>query len=99
MRKFSIRRHCCGIDSARGTFSQDGQIRKENFWQTTAAWRALVKDGKIALWQVFTDNKPIREIIEGLSTIHPEYWPLALSLTPFIGSPCPLANLWATLGS
>jgi ketosteroid isomerase-like protein len=49
--------------SARGTFSSDGQIRKENFWETTAAWRASVKDGKIALWQVFTDNEPIREIM------------------------------------
>jgi ketosteroid isomerase-like protein len=49
--------------SARGTFSMDGQVRKENFWQTTAAWRALVKDGKISLWQVFTDNEPIREIM------------------------------------
>jgi len=49
--------------SARGTFSPDGQIRKENFWQTTAAWRALVKEGKIALWQVFTDNEPIRTVM------------------------------------
>jgi ketosteroid isomerase-like protein len=49
--------------SARGTFSPDGQNRKENFWEATAAWRALVKDGKIALWQVFADNEPIREIM------------------------------------
>lgn len=49
--------------SARGTFSSDGQIRKENSWETTSAWRASVKDGNIALWQVFTDNEPIREII------------------------------------
>ena len=53
--------------SARGTFSQDGQIRKENFWTTTAAWRALVRDGKIALWQVFTDNEPIRAIMRRTS--------------------------------
>ena len=49
--------------SAWGTFSPDGQIRTENFWRTTAAWRALVKDGKIALWQVFADNEPIRAIM------------------------------------
>ncbi len=48
---------------ARGTFSQDGQIRKENFWETPAAWRALVSNGKIALWQVFADNEPIRAIM------------------------------------
>ncbi|MGB2603590.1 MAG: nuclear transport factor 2 family protein [Candidatus Sulfotelmatobacter sp.] len=49
--------------SARGTFSQDGQLRKENFWTTPAAWRAVVRDGKIASWQVFTDNEPIRAIM------------------------------------
>jgi ketosteroid isomerase-like protein len=49
--------------SARGTFSPDGQIRKENFWETPAAWRARVKDGKIALWQVYADNEPIRAIM------------------------------------
>lgn len=49
--------------SAWGTFSPDGRIRTENFWKTTAAWRALVKDGKIALWQIFADNEPIRAIM------------------------------------
>lgn len=48
--------------SAQGTFSQDGEIRKESYWKTPAAWRAVVKDGKIALWQVFADNEPIRAI-------------------------------------
>ena len=49
--------------SARGTFSEDGKIRKENFWTTNAAWRAVVKDGKITQWQVFTDNEPIRAVM------------------------------------
>jgi ketosteroid isomerase-like protein len=49
--------------SAEGTFSKDGKLRKEDFWKTPAAWRAVVKDGKIALWQVFTDNEPIRAIM------------------------------------
>jgi hypothetical protein len=49
--------------SARGTFSQDGQMKKENFWKTPAAWRASLKDGKIALWQVFADNELIRSIM------------------------------------
>lgn len=49
--------------SACGTFSRDGEIRKENFWKTTAAWRAIVRDEKIALWQVFADNEPIRAIM------------------------------------
>jgi ketosteroid isomerase-like protein len=54
--------------SARGTFSRDGEMRKENFWETTAAWRALVKDGKIALWQVYADNEPIRAVMRKQQT-------------------------------
>jgi ketosteroid isomerase-like protein len=49
--------------SAQGTFSKDGKLRKEDFWKTPAAWRAVVKDGKIALWQVFADNEPIRAVM------------------------------------
>ena len=48
---------------AHGTFSKDEQIKKENFWKTPAAWRAVVKNGKIAVWQVYADNEPIREIM------------------------------------
>jgi ketosteroid isomerase-like protein len=49
--------------SAQGTFSKDGKRRKEDFWKTPAAWRAVVKGGKIAQWQVFADNEPIRAIM------------------------------------
>ena|SRR5579862_3293190 len=45
--------------SAQGTLSHDGRLSKENFWKTSAAWRAVVKDGKIAVWQVYADNEPI----------------------------------------
>jgi ketosteroid isomerase-like protein len=50
--------------TAQGTFSKDGTLGKEDFWQTPAAWRAVVKDGKIALWQVYADNEPIRAIMK-----------------------------------
>lgn len=53
--------------SAQGTFSKDGQLAKENFWKTSAAWRAVVKDGKIASWQVYADNEPIRAIMRKFS--------------------------------
>lgn len=49
--------------TAQGTFSRDGQIKKQNCWKTPAAWKAVVKDEKIAVWQVFADNEPIREIM------------------------------------
>jgi hypothetical protein len=31
-------------------------------------WRAVVKDNKIALWQVYADNEPIRAIMRKAST-------------------------------
>lgn len=60
---FSNSNEVAMFGSAQGTFSKDGQIKKEDFWKTPAAWRAVVKDGKIALWQVFADNEPIRAIM------------------------------------
>jgi uncharacterized protein (TIGR02246 family) len=49
--------------SAQGTFSRDGQLRKEDVWKTPAAWRAVIKEGKIAVWQVYAGNEPIRAIM------------------------------------
>jgi uncharacterized protein (TIGR02246 family) len=54
--------------SAQGTFAKNGQLAKENFWKTPAAWRAVVKDNKIAVWQVFADNEPIRAIMRKHAT-------------------------------
>lgn len=52
--------------SAQGTFvhpKDGGKPNKENFWKTPAAWKAVAQAGKIALWQVFADNEPIRAIM------------------------------------
>ncbi|HEY3771211.1 MAG TPA: nuclear transport factor 2 family protein, partial [Candidatus Angelobacter sp.] len=52
--------------SAQGTFvnpKDGGPPNKENFWKTPAAWRAEIKDGKIAVWQVYADNEPIRALM------------------------------------
>ena len=48
---------------AQGTLATDGEIKKENFWKTQAAWRAVVRDGKIAVWQVYADNEPARSVM------------------------------------
>ena len=55
--------------SAQGTFAKDGVLHKENFWKTPAAWRAVVKEGKIAIWQVYADNEPIRAIMRKASAV------------------------------
>jgi ketosteroid isomerase-like protein len=49
--------------SAQGTFAKDGKLKKEDFWKTPAASRAVVKDGKIEVWQVYADNEPIRAVM------------------------------------
>jgi ketosteroid isomerase-like protein len=32
-------------------------------WQTPAAWKAVVHEGRVAEWRVFADNKPVYEIL------------------------------------
>jgi len=32
-------------------------------WRIPAAWKAVVRDGKVAEWRVFADNKPVFEIL------------------------------------
>jgi uncharacterized protein (TIGR02246 family) len=48
------------LGTARGTYTSDGTLRSENAWSTPGAWRALVRDQRIAEWQVYADNEPIR---------------------------------------
>jgi len=49
--------------SARGTYSVDGKLEKKNFWEIPAAWRAVVREGLIAVWQVYADNQPVRKLM------------------------------------
>jgi ketosteroid isomerase-like protein len=32
-------------------------------WRTPAAWKAVIRDDKVAEWRVFADNKPVYEIL------------------------------------
>ena len=47
--------------SAKGTLAVKGELPKENHWNAPAASRAVVLDGGIAEWQVYTDNQSARE--------------------------------------
>jgi ketosteroid isomerase-like protein len=51
------------LGSARGTYSADGKLEKKNFWEIPAAWKAVVRDGLIAVWQVYADNQPVRKLM------------------------------------
>jgi len=41
-------------------------------WRLPAAWKAIVRDGRVALWQVFADTKIPFEIIERNGLQNPE---------------------------
>jgi ketosteroid isomerase-like protein len=48
---------------ARGTYAVNGKLPRENFWEIPAAWRALIRNGHVAEWQVYCDNDPARKIM------------------------------------
>jgi len=49
--------------TAAGTFAAGGKLLKENHWQVPAAWKAVVRDGRIAEWRVYADNRLPRKIM------------------------------------
>src|ERR1700674_3461237 len=51
----------CGV--AAGTYGAGGSPRAEDAWSAPAAWRAVVRDGRIAHWQVYCDNEPARRVL------------------------------------
>ena len=52
--------HVVGLfGRASGTYAVGGALRDENRWEISAAWRALVRGGLVAEWQVYADNKPV----------------------------------------
>ena len=49
--------------SASGTYCVNGRLLPENRWEIPAAWRAVVRDGLVAQWQVYADNAPVLRIM------------------------------------
>jgi ketosteroid isomerase-like protein len=46
---------------ASGSYYSNGVSRPDSSWSTPAALRAVIRDGRLAEWQVYADNEPIRE--------------------------------------
>lgn len=51
------------VGSAAGTYAPGGKLLEVHSWSTPAAWRAEVQDGRVAVWQVFADNEPMRRLM------------------------------------
>lgn len=48
--------------TAGGTYvPKGGSTKPENKWETPAVWRAVIRDGKVSEWRIYSDNEPIRE--------------------------------------
>jgi len=48
---------------ASGTVARRGELPPANRWEMPIALQAEVRDGRIARWQVFADNDPVRQIL------------------------------------
>jgi ketosteroid isomerase-like protein len=48
---------------ARGTLHRDGRAVDGGGWEIEAAWRAVSDGRRVALWQVYADNKPVYALL------------------------------------
>lgn len=48
------------LGRASGTYVKDGSLLPENRWETPAALRAEIQDGRVSEWRVYADNEPLR---------------------------------------
>ena len=48
---------------ASGTYRNSINKDKSNYWRIPVAWRAIVKDNLIELWQVYADNLIVMDIV------------------------------------
>lgn len=49
--------------TAQGTYSEREDIPGKAHWKIPAAWKAIVRNGLVAEWQVYADNEPVRKIV------------------------------------
>lgn len=52
------------IGTASGTYARGRAPESADRWSVPAAWRAVVRDDRVALWQVFVNPEPVRKILE-----------------------------------
>jgi ketosteroid isomerase-like protein len=52
--------------SASGTYAPGGAFEKGKSWCMPLAIRGTVRDDRVARWEVYADNEPVRNIISAL---------------------------------
>jgi ketosteroid isomerase-like protein len=59
---------CVGIFGfSEGTYSPDGVLREENHWEVPAAFLGIVRDGKVAYWETYSDASIVFDLIKSQS--------------------------------
>jgi len=53
----------CMFGYASATYKNLVNEDNSNYWRIPAAWRAIIEDGQIKLWQVYADNIIVMEIV------------------------------------
>lgn len=51
------------LGRARGTCAFEGRLSPANHWEIPAAWKAVIRKNRVAQWQVYADNEPVRRIL------------------------------------
>ena len=49
--------------TATGTCAELGELPPRSRWSLPIAWRAVVREGRVEEWQVYTDSEPIRTLL------------------------------------
>jgi ketosteroid isomerase-like protein len=49
--------------SAGGTYAGGGFGGQQGRWEVPAAWLAEIRDEQVAMWRVYADNLPIRQLM------------------------------------
>ena len=49
--------------TASGTYAGNAGASTDQFWKVPAAWRAVIRDGRVAEWCVYADNQPLRKLM------------------------------------
>ena len=55
--------------TAEGTFSKDGTVDPENHWEVPAAWRAVIENELVLVWQVYVNPMPMLKIMENMGML------------------------------
>jgi ketosteroid isomerase-like protein len=49
--------------SASGTRAIDGALPPTGRWKIPAAWKVVVREGRVERWQVYDDTEPVRKLV------------------------------------